>query len=240
MAATSGPKTAEKHSAKTQDVIDKVKRSGKVTYDELEQILPENATAEEIDEVMVALSDTDVEVVDEFKIDAERKEARRRRLAKLRSAQGGAPQGSRRHSRLERADDPVRMYLREMGRVPLLTKDQEVAIAKRIEAAENELNGRPAQHAVHGQGSADDRRAHPCGPAELRPDHRFRRPPRAAPLREGTAHPDGEDRRAWTLQIENAGKAPAPQGPVGQGRDRSWRRRSKLARSADSSIRSSS
>jgi RNA polymerase primary sigma factor len=40
---------------------------------------------------------------------------------------------------LERADDPVRMYLREMGRVPLLTKDQEVTIAKRIEGAEQEL-----------------------------------------------------------------------------------------------------
>jgi RNA polymerase primary sigma factor len=137
MAATSGPKTAEKHSAKTQDVIDKVKRSGKVTYDELEQILPENATAEEIDEVMVALSDTDVEIVDEFKIDAEKRaeeklakrEARKAELRKEAAA-----------SRLERADDPVRMYLREMGRVPLLTKDQEVAIAKRIEAAEHELN----------------------------------------------------------------------------------------------------
>ena len=42
-------------------------------------------------------------------------------------------------ARLERADDPVRMYLREMGRVPLLTKEQEVRIAKKIEAAENEL-----------------------------------------------------------------------------------------------------
>jgi len=42
-------------------------------------------------------------------------------------------------ARLERADDPVRMYLREMGRVPLLTKEEEVRIAKKIEAAENEL-----------------------------------------------------------------------------------------------------
>ncbi len=110
--------------------------SGKLTYDDLNKILPENATTEQIDEVMVALSDVDVEIVDDLRLDAEtqkehekkQKQARRDEIRKDTS-----------HSRYERADDPVRMYLREMGRVPLLTKDQEVTIAKRIEEAEEAL-----------------------------------------------------------------------------------------------------
>ena len=111
-------------------------KAGKLTYDDLNQILPEDATTEQIDEVMVALSDVDVEIVDDLRLDAEtqkeqekkQKQARREEIRKDTS-----------HSRYERADDPVRMYLREMGRVPLLTKDQEVSIAKRIEEAEEEL-----------------------------------------------------------------------------------------------------
>ena len=118
-----------------QDTLEKAKAKGKISYDELNEILPEDATADQIDQVMVALSDTDVEIVDEFKIDAEKKE-REKKSAAAKKAQIRKEAA---HNRLERADDPVRMYLREMGRVPLLTKDQEVAIAKRIEAAEFEL-----------------------------------------------------------------------------------------------------
>jgi RNA polymerase primary sigma factor len=136
MATTNTKKTA-KRGQTTQEVIDKVKSSGKVTYDELEQILPEDATVDQIDEVMVALSDTDVEIVDEFKIDAEKRAEEKQAQREARKAELRKEAAA---SRLERADDPVRMYLREMGRVPLLTKDQEVAIAKRIEAAEHELN----------------------------------------------------------------------------------------------------
>ncbi len=124
-------------SEKARTVLDKAKKEGKVTFDELEEILPEDATAEQIDEVMIALSDTDVEVVDDLKIDAEKKasQAKQATIAKRAELRREAA-----HTRLERADDPVRMYLREMGRVPLLTKDQEVTIAKRIEAAELELS----------------------------------------------------------------------------------------------------
>jgi RNA polymerase primary sigma factor len=82
------------------------------------------------------LSAMDIDVVDDLRVDAETRqvEKQKEKQAKRQEARRDAAQ-----SRLERADDPVRMYLREMGRVPLLTKDQEVAIAKRIEAAENDL-----------------------------------------------------------------------------------------------------
>ena len=136
MAATISTPNTKKSGQAPDELIARAKERGKVTFDELESILPEDATAEYLDAVMVALSEHDVEVVDEFKIDTERKEAEKKKAALAKKAEAKKDAA---HSRLERADDPVRMYLREMGRVPLLTKDQEVAIAKRIEAAENEL-----------------------------------------------------------------------------------------------------
>ncbi len=122
---------------KTTEAIERAKETGKLTYDELGEILPNDATPAQIDDVMVALSETNVEIVDDLKIDSEKKaeEKRKEKIAKKAELRREAA-----HTRLERADDPVRMYLREMGRVPLLTKDQEVAIAKRIEAAEDDLN----------------------------------------------------------------------------------------------------
>jgi len=111
-------------------------QKGKLTFDDLNDILPQTATAEQIDDVMVTLSDLNVNVVEDLKLDAEKqreqeKAAREARKEEIRRDAQAA--------KLERADDPVRMYLREMGRVPLLTKEQEVEIAKRIEAAENDL-----------------------------------------------------------------------------------------------------
>ena len=136
MAVASKKKTTIKDQ-KTTEAIARAKETGKLTYDELDEILPQDATPDQIDDVMVALSDTNVEIVEDYKIDSEKKaeETRKAKVAKKAELRREAA-----HSRLERADDPVRMYLREMGRVPLLTKDQEVAIAKRIEAAENDLN----------------------------------------------------------------------------------------------------
>ncbi|MEX2016423.1 MAG: sigma-70 factor domain-containing protein, partial [Candidatus Hydrogenedentales bacterium] len=111
-------------------------KAGKLTYDDLNTILPEDATTEQIDEIMVTLSDVDVQIVDEFRLDAETQEEQKRKEREARKAELRRDAAA---AKLERADDPVRMYLREMGRVPLLTKDQEVAIAKRIEEAELEL-----------------------------------------------------------------------------------------------------
>ena len=137
MAVTKKTKPTTIKDQKTTETIERARETGKLTFDELDAILPEDATPEQIDDVMVALSDTNVELVEEYKIDSERKaeDTRKAKVAKKAELRREAA-----HSRLERADDPVRMYLREMGRVPLLTKDQEVAIAKRIEAAENDLN----------------------------------------------------------------------------------------------------
>ncbi len=111
-------------------------KEGKLTYDDLNEMMPEGASAEDIDEMMVMLSGMDIDIVDEFRVDSETQKKKQQREKQLRRAQAKRDAAA---TRLERADDPVRMYLREMGRVPLLTKDQEVAIAKRIEQAELEL-----------------------------------------------------------------------------------------------------
>ena len=119
-----------------QETLAAAKSRGKLSLDEMDKILPEDAGADEIDRVMLSLCQADV--------DLEEPAA----PAQAAPAAGGNGKAAAKEppkkdlalqKTLERADDPVRMYLREMGRVPLLTKDQEVAIAKRIEAAEAEL-----------------------------------------------------------------------------------------------------
>ena len=111
-------------------------KKGVLTFDDLNDILPAEANAEQIDEVMVSLNKLDVKVVDELRVDAESQKAKKEKERKEKKEELRQNAAA---AKMERADDPVRMYLREMGRVPLLTKEQEVEIAKRIEAAENEL-----------------------------------------------------------------------------------------------------
>ncbi|MBI4557667.1 MAG: hypothetical protein HY706_08795, partial [Candidatus Hydrogenedentes bacterium] len=116
--------------------LELVKQKGKLTYDDLIDILQVEATSEEFDELMIMLGSMDIDIVDEYRVDAETQQVQHEKEKQAKKAEMRKDSS---HSRLVRADDPVRMYLREMGRVPLLTKDQEVAIAKRIEAAELEL-----------------------------------------------------------------------------------------------------
>jgi RNA polymerase primary sigma factor len=129
-----------KSSTRKEDVKNKAlqlnQEKGKITYDDLLEIIPEEATSEEMDDLMVELSGLDIEIVDEFRVDSETQQAQQQKEALEKKAELRREAA---HARLERADDPVRMYLREMGRVPLLTKDQEIEIAKRIESAEKEL-----------------------------------------------------------------------------------------------------
>jgi RNA polymerase primary sigma factor len=108
------------------------------TYDELNElnVLPsEEVTSEQIEDIMSMLSDMGINVVEED--EAEDKEAedtterqRRRRTRPRRSAVAA----TKKKEPTDRTDDPVRMYLREMGSVELLSREGEIAIAKRIEA----------------------------------------------------------------------------------------------------------
>jgi RNA polymerase primary sigma factor len=114
-----------------QELIEKGKKQGQLTYDEINDMLPDDVVSSgEIDDILLTLGDHDIDVVDSLRLGEpeegimEDEEEEEHEFAP---------------SRVERADDPVRMYLREMGRVPLLTKEEEVRIAQNIEKAEDAL-----------------------------------------------------------------------------------------------------
>jgi RNA polymerase primary sigma factor len=96
---------------------------GHVTYDDINDILPDGLAPEELDELYTKLRNLDIEIVDQ---------------AEVERAKPAEPDEEE-DARLEVLDDPVRMYMNQMGKVPLLTREQEVEICKRIEEAETEM-----------------------------------------------------------------------------------------------------
>jgi RNA polymerase primary sigma factor len=104
---------------------------GYVTYDDINDILPDNLSPEDLDAVLSKLRSLDVEIVMD-QAEAERAE----RTKQPEQAQAEEADDD---SRLEILDDPVRMYMNQMGKVPLLTREQEVEICKKIEDAEVEM-----------------------------------------------------------------------------------------------------
>jgi RNA polymerase primary sigma factor len=118
-------------------MIKAAKKRGYVTMDELNSVLPsEEVTSEQIEDTMAMLSDMGINVVedDEAGEDADNSPPEEE-STELAEQQGTAvaPTTTKREP-TDRTDDPVRMYLREMGTVELLSREGEIAIAKRIEA----------------------------------------------------------------------------------------------------------
>ncbi|MCW5553014.1 MAG: RNA polymerase sigma factor RpoD [Verrucomicrobiae bacterium] len=114
------------------DIADKMKElvrlaqeQGYLTYGDINDALPDNLiTAEEMDDIYVKLRNLEIEIVDQAEVDRVKQPE---------------PEEDEDKTRLDILDDPVRMYLKQMGQVPLLTREQEVEISKRIEDAENEV-----------------------------------------------------------------------------------------------------
>jgi RNA polymerase primary sigma factor len=107
-------------------LIDNARKKGFMTYDELNAELPEDAV-DNIDLVLSSLEEHGIELVDESEVDEEEREGRRAKVV---------PEDQDRFKRTggsERIDDPVRMYLTQMGEIPLLTRDQEIQLARQIE-----------------------------------------------------------------------------------------------------------
>jgi RNA polymerase primary sigma factor len=97
---------------------------GYVTYDDINDVLPDGLNPEDLDTLFSKLRSLDVEIVDQAEVQ--------------RTSKQPEPEEEE-DSRLEILDDPVRMYMNQMGKVPLLTREQEVEICKRIEDAEIEM-----------------------------------------------------------------------------------------------------
>jgi RNA polymerase primary sigma factor len=129
--------------ASVKKLLAKAKRRGYLTYDELNEALPQDQmSSEQIEDVMSAINDMGVQIVesDEAGEDGEeREEEEVETIDNISENDPRAVTAQKKPGAGERTDDPVRMYLREMGAVELLSREGEIAIAKRIEAGRDTM-----------------------------------------------------------------------------------------------------
>ena len=117
-------------------LIDMGKERGFLTYEEVNSVLPSDIVSpDQIDDLMIMFGEMDIEIVER---------AQKVRISKTKLQKTSGEMGTEAEEELEQAlfekfSDPVRMYLREIGSVSLLNRDEEVEIAKRIEEGENEI-----------------------------------------------------------------------------------------------------
>jgi RNA polymerase primary sigma factor len=149
-AATAESATAEQdvdttlldtNAAAVKRLIARGKERGYITFDELNAVLPpEHNSSEQIEDVMAMLSEMGIQVVEgEEAEDGEVIPAKAEKAED--DTEEAEPSGNVDEANLGRTDDPVRMYLREMGSVELLSREGEIAIAKRIEAGRDMMIG---------------------------------------------------------------------------------------------------
>ncbi|MBN1918483.1 MAG: RNA polymerase sigma factor RpoD [Verrucomicrobia bacterium] len=121
----------EDRNKRIRELIQLANEKGFITYDDIHEHLPEDVvSADEIDSIMILLRGMDVEILDASEVEQKGPEW----LAKVKRQTKAAEQ-----EKLDVLDDPVRMYLKQMGQVPLLTREEEVEISQRIEQAELQI-----------------------------------------------------------------------------------------------------
>jgi RNA polymerase primary sigma factor len=129
-------------SAAVKRLMAKGKERGYITFDELNAVLPpDQMSTDQIEDVMSSFSEMGVQVVENEESEDGEAVAKPEAEAKEGEAEGEEPGGNVDEASLGRTDDPVRMYLREMGSVELLSREGEIAIAKRIEAGRDMMIG---------------------------------------------------------------------------------------------------
>lgn len=120
---------SQQQQPKIDELVNLAKEQGFVTYEEINEILPMTFDSpDQIDQVLIYLSGMDIQILNQSEVDRQKerkKEAKELEVAPKRAE--GTP------------DDPVRMYLKEMGSVPLLSREEEVEISKRIEKAQIQI-----------------------------------------------------------------------------------------------------
>src|SRR3984957_2941463 len=111
---------------RVRDMVKLAKEQGYVTYDDINEALPENmADPEEMEQLINRLRSMEVDIIDASEVDRYKD-----------GKKDIDDEEEEKDQKLDILDDPVRMYLKQMGQVPLLTREQEVEISKRIEDAE--------------------------------------------------------------------------------------------------------
>ncbi len=112
---------------KLRELVKLAKEQGYITFDDLSEILPDSVNEpEEMDAIMTRLRAMEIDIIDSSEVD---------RYKDGQKAHDEEEE-DKTDTKLDVLDDPVRMYLKQMGQVPLLTREQEVEISKRIEDAE--------------------------------------------------------------------------------------------------------
>jgi RNA polymerase primary sigma factor len=124
-ATTGNGRVTPELAEKIKELVRLSQEQGYLTYNDINEALPDNlSTPEQVEEIIIQLRNLEIEIVDQAEVDRVKQPE---------------PEEEEEKSRLDILDDPVRMYLKQMGQVPLLTREQEVEISKRIEDAENEV-----------------------------------------------------------------------------------------------------
>ncbi|MEP5732290.1 MAG: RNA polymerase sigma factor RpoD [Sulfitobacter sp.] len=124
--------------AAVKKMISEAREKGYITYDQLNTVLPpDQVSSEQIEDVMSMLSEMGINIIEDE--DAEEEEAKGSTELATTDSNKEVALSSGTAEKLDRTDDPVRMYLREMGSVELLSREGEIAIAKRIEAGRNTM-----------------------------------------------------------------------------------------------------
>ena len=123
--------------AQIKKMIAEARERGFITYDQLNQVLPpDQVSSEQIEDVMSMLSEMGINIIEDDEVEEEDQKS----TAVVEAASNrDVTLASTASEKLDRTDDPVRMYLREMGSVELLSREGEIAIAKRIEAGRNTM-----------------------------------------------------------------------------------------------------
>ncbi|MBA3721048.1 MAG: RNA polymerase sigma factor [Parachlamydiaceae bacterium] len=119
----------QQHQQKIDELVTLAKDQGYITYEEINEVLPMSFdSADQIDQVLIYLSGMDIQVLNQSEVERQKERKKEaKELETLPKRSEGTP------------DDPVRMYLKEMGSVPLLSREEEVEISKRIEKAQIQI-----------------------------------------------------------------------------------------------------
>ncbi|HET9352603.1 MAG TPA: RNA polymerase sigma factor region1.1 domain-containing protein, partial [Sphingomicrobium sp.] len=121
-------------------LIARAKKKGVITYDELNEALPQDQmSSEQIEDIMSAISEMGVNIVETSDSDDEEDEKEVEDEVDPLDDGVSRPAVATKKEAVDRTDDPVRMYLREMGAVELRSREGEIAIAKRIEAGRDTM-----------------------------------------------------------------------------------------------------
>ena len=125
--------------AAVKKMIADARERGYITYDQLNAVLPpDQVSSDQIEDVMSMLSEMGIQVTEEEESEEAEENQGSTEVATVKGP-GEVAISTGETEKLDRTDDPVRMYLREMGSVELLSREGEIAIAKRIEAGRNTM-----------------------------------------------------------------------------------------------------